>query len=205
MIEIFRKAKDYQIRWGPADKFQAVTLRKWLFALLGGSVALGIILTMGGYIVINHFYTQNRDVKLITALIMEANPSFDPIYANVTAKYIVTNSGIYDPVWITVIGCEEGSWVQKSKSDKGAEGFFQIKPCGDEHKLSKEQRLFLEYQLEKAIGRLDGFYKGSIYGMHFDYVGAKKNKHIADAYIARIYAKAAKARGWIWKKRPKEE
>ena len=169
---------------------------------MGFSFAFGIILMLACYFYGLPKYIKHKDMQLISSLIQECNPSFDPVYVDATAKYVVNNCVNYDPVWITVIGYYEGSWKQKAQSDKGAEGFWQIKPQGEERRLSKAQRLFLEYQLEKAIERLDFFYKkgGNVYNMHRGYVGAKRNIHIADRYMAKIYAKYVETRGLIWKK-----
>ena len=195
-------------RWSPKDKRKAYKLISGFPFMLLMACLIGIVGTCiiwvwewdrrkGVAVEMKH----ENDIQIISTLIQESNPSFDPVYVRATAEYIASNCGIYDPVFITVIGYYEGSWKQTAQSSKGAEGFFQIKPQGEEKQLSKAQRLFLEYQLEKAIERLDEFYEKhqSIYKMHFGYVGAVKNKHIADNYIAKIYTKYAEVRGFIWK------
>jgi hypothetical protein len=191
-------------RWRHLDKERAYAIKKWLLAIIILSVAIGAIgfWQVAGYI--TKVTRQRAEVAMITSLITECNQDFDPIYAKATAQYMVENCGNYDPVWVAIIGYYEGSWKQKSKSDKGAEGFFQIRPTQKEKHLSKSQRLFLEYQLEKAIERLDNFYEKyhSVYKMHLYYVGVVENISIGNEYIAKIYSKYMDTRKTIWKKPP---
>lgn len=203
-------------RYSPEVKEKLYTFHKRKPAYLLSSLALGFILMFGLHLYLGEMQAQDelkqwqerieRDrqikIRVITDIICETNPGFDPIYAKVSAEYIYENSGRYDPVFIAIIGKYEGTWKRDARSHAGAEGIWQIKPQGDEKKLSRAQRLFLEYQLEKCIERLNFFYgkHGTVYGMHRGYVGntSKKNKYIADNYIAKIYTEFAERRGLIW-------
>jgi len=224
--------KSINKRWYAEDKRKAVRTIHKLYFLLPLALAVGFVISTAYHTFYIPMQQQKKelqsDLQIISQLIQKHNPKFEPVYIEPVARYIIENSGNYDPVWLVCIALHESGFNREAKSNKGAEGFWQIKPHGKEYQVSLSDRFMFRYQLEKAKERLDGFYKKgycivkkqgkkskricgigkqTIYGMHRGYIGSttSKSKPQADAYIAKIYCEYAEARRLIWKKLPQKE
>jgi hypothetical protein len=214
--------KHHTRRWGPTDKRKAYWKVRWLPAFMFGSAALGIILFAIVQWGLSTVHRNNVQVQAISTLILKYNKDFEKAWLRPTAQYIIDNAYPFDPILMASIMVNESGAERKAESPAGAEGFWQIKPQGDDHKIPKMQRLQLAFQLEKAKERLLYFYengycqtakgkrrcgygKETVIGMHYGYVGVDKNFADADKYIARIYTDRADVMGLVWQKEPKEE
>jgi hypothetical protein len=206
-------------RWRLPDKQKAYAILRFRPVIILIAVTVLAILSH----LVPYFYGKwqrgEREMAIIMSIIEEANPSYDPVFAKATAKFMIRNSANFDPVLIACIWRWESAFLSDNESHIGASGFGGNLPTKKErNEYSKGDWLSLELQSIQTVDDLNLKYecgyctkinkkgiclksKGAhtIYGMHRGYVGGVKNVDIVNNYITKIYTLYESKRGHIWR------